>query len=68
MEQYRRIYIAGAGGMLGSYVKSSFETAGVETLCSDIDTNESWLEYGDEIWRSVKQSTVDASVPTPLVQ
>lgn len=44
---YKKVYIAGAGGMLGSYVKLAFEEAGISTLCSDIDTNESWLEYGD---------------------
>jgi dTDP-4-dehydrorhamnose reductase len=44
---YKRVYIAGAGGMLGSYVKSIYETNGAEVLCSDIDVNEAWLEYGD---------------------
>ena len=42
----RKIYLAGAGGMLGeafySILKDDFELK-----CTDIDLNESWLEYLD---------------------
>jgi dTDP-4-dehydrorhamnose reductase len=45
MIQGRRIYIAGCGGMLGEGFHRIFEEC--ELKCSDIDTNETWLEELD---------------------
>lgn len=45
MKKYNKVYIAGAGGMLGEYVRNSFGKN--HTFCTDIDTNEDWLKYGD---------------------
>lgn len=41
-----RIYIAGAGGMLGSAFWRVFQE-GHELLCTDIDVNEEWLSFLD---------------------
>lgn len=45
--KYEKVYIAGAGGMLGSYVYEMYIQAGCEVLATDIDVNEEWLKYGD---------------------
>lgn len=45
MKKYDKIYIAGSGGMLGLYIKDAFSDS--NTLCTDIDVNESWIKYGD---------------------
>lgn len=42
----KRIYIAGAGGMLGEAFHSVF-SADFELKCTDKDVNESWLSYLD---------------------
>ncbi len=42
-----RVYIAGCGGMLGDAVYQRFLTTGAAVLASDINLNESWLEYAD---------------------
>ena len=42
----KRIYIAGAGGMLGEAFYRQFSN-GYELKCSDIDVNESWLTFLD---------------------
>jgi dTDP-4-dehydrorhamnose reductase len=42
---YNKVYIAGSGGMLGAYVRNVFGIG--NTLCTDIDVNEDWIEYGD---------------------
>jgi dTDP-4-dehydrorhamnose reductase len=44
--KYSKIYIAGAGGMLGSYVYNQFKKI-AEVKATDIDVNESWLSYAD---------------------
>ncbi len=44
--KYNKIYIAGAGGMLGSYVYNQFNAVS-EVKATDIDVNESWLSYAD---------------------
>jgi dTDP-4-dehydrorhamnose reductase len=41
-----RIYIAGAGGMLGEALYKTFK-GDHELLCSDIDVNEPWLKRSD---------------------
>lgn len=41
----RKIYIAGAGGMLGQAFYRNFSDA--ELRCTDIDTNEEWLSHLD---------------------
>jgi dTDP-4-dehydrorhamnose reductase len=45
--KYNKVYIAGAGGMLGSYVYNMYKQANCEVLATDIDVNEEWLQYGD---------------------
>ena len=45
--KYNKVYIAGAGGMLGSYVYNMYKHANCEVLATDIDVNEEWLQYGD---------------------
>lgn len=40
-----RVYVAGSGGMLGSYIRDSFGHN--NTFCTDIDVNEDWINYGD---------------------
>jgi len=42
----KKVYIAGAGGMLGSDVYKLFSST-CEVRASDIDVNEDWLVYGD---------------------
>jgi dTDP-4-dehydrorhamnose reductase len=42
----KKIFIAGAGGMLGEAFYQQFKT-GYQLKCTDIDVNDSWLEYGD---------------------
>lgn len=42
-----KIYMAGVGGMLGEAFYQVFTEKGYEIECSDIDVNESWLEYLD---------------------
>jgi dTDP-4-dehydrorhamnose reductase len=41
----KKIYVAGAGGMLGQAVRRQYPDT--ELRCTDIDTNESWLSYLD---------------------
>src|SRR5205823_4517276 len=42
----KKIFIAGAGGMLGEAFYEGFKKE-FELKCTDIDVNESWLEFGD---------------------
>jgi dTDP-4-dehydrorhamnose reductase len=44
--KYNKVYIAGAGGMLGSYVYKKFSQI-AEVKATDIDVNETWLSYAD---------------------
>jgi len=46
MNTKKRIYMAGVGGMLGEAFYKQFSNE-YELKCSDIDTNEEWLEYLD---------------------
>ena len=51
-----RIYIAGCGGMLGKSVYKTFSDIGT-VKATDIDLNESWLEYADvRDYRDVEKS------------
>lgn len=45
--KYNKVYIAGAAGMLGSYVYNMYNQTNCEILATDIDVNEEWLQYGD---------------------
>lgn len=45
--ELKRVYIAGAGGMLGAYVRDAYKAKNIHTLCTDIDVNEDWIHYGD---------------------
>lgn len=42
-----RVYVAGCGGMLGAAMYTHLSKLGATVKPSDIDCNESWLEYGD---------------------
>jgi dTDP-4-dehydrorhamnose reductase len=42
-----RIYVIGAGGMLGACLVPYFESKGHRMLATDINVNEPWLEYCD---------------------
>jgi len=44
----KKVFITGCGGMLGKAVYESFSPH-CQVLATDIDVNESWLEYGDVI-------------------
>jgi nucleoside-diphosphate-sugar epimerase len=46
MDEGRRIYIAGCGGMLGDAFHRIFSAAH-QLKCSDIDVNSPWLSYLD---------------------
>ena len=46
MSDIKKIYIAGAGGMLGEAFHTVFKDH-YELKCSDIDVNEPWLDYLD---------------------
>ena len=46
MSNKKKIYIAGAGGMLGEAFYKIFSND-YNLKCTDIDVNESWLEYLD---------------------
>lgn len=46
MSNKKKIYMAGAGGMLGEAFYTVFEDK-YELKCTDIDVNDSWLEYLD---------------------
>jgi dTDP-4-dehydrorhamnose reductase len=62
-EKSTRVYIAGAGGMLGKAVFERF-SALATIMATDIDVNESWLSYADvrvfsDIARSVRDFRPD---------
>ena len=61
-----KIYVAGAGGMLGEAVQKVFLTKH-SLKCTDIDVNEDWLEYCD--FRDFKQykKSVEAFNPDLLI-
>jgi len=44
--QNKKVFITGCGGMLGKAVYEKFAPH-CQVLATDIDLNESWLEYGD---------------------
>ena len=46
--QNKKVFISGCGGMLGKAVYEKFAPH-CQVLATDIDLNESWLEYGDII-------------------
>ncbi len=48
ISQNKKVFIAGCGGMLGKAVYEQFAPH-CQVLATDIDLNESWLEYGDVI-------------------
>ena len=56
-----KIYIAGAGGMLGKDVFNTFKhEIHNEVLASDIDVNEDWIMYGDiRDYTSIKSQILD---------
>ena len=59
----KKVFIAGAGGMLGEAFYKEFKKD-YEVRCTDIDVNESWLSFGDfrdlnEYRRAVKEFKPD---------
>ena len=46
----QRIYIGGAGGMLGQAFYNVLNNK-YRLYCTDIDTNEKWLKYLEELLR-----------------
>ena len=48
ISQNKKVFITGCGGMLGKAVYEKFAPH-CQVLATDIDVNESWLEYGDVI-------------------
>jgi len=59
--KYNRIYIAGAGGMLGSYVYNKFKQI-AQIKATDIDVNETWLSYADvRDYSSIENDILDFS-------
>jgi len=61
-----KVYVAGCGGMLGEAVHKIFSRSH-EIKCSDIDVNETWLEYCD--FRDFDQysSSVESFAPDLLI-
>ena len=42
-----RMYVIGAGGMLGAFLVPHFESRGHDVMATDIDVNEQWLKRTD---------------------
>lgn len=58
----KKIYIAGAGGMLGKAFYEVFKNE-YDLKCSDIDVNEEWIEFLD--FRNKEQYTKDVELFQP---
>src|SRR4030095_14441196 len=43
----KRVFVAGAGGMLGGAVFEEFRHAGYSVFATDLELNEPWLSYAD---------------------
>ena len=55
-----RVYVAGCGGMLGAAMFVQLSKLGVKVKATDIDCNESWLEYGDvRDYSSIRKSIIE---------
>jgi dTDP-4-dehydrorhamnose reductase len=65
MSDMKKIYIAGAGGMLGEAFHTVFKDH-YELKCSDIDVNEPWLDYLDFTNRDAYIHDVTAFKPDYL--
>ncbi len=65
MSDMKKIYIAGAGGMLGEAFHKVFKDH-YELKCSDIDVNEPWLDYLDFTNRDAYIDDVTAFKPDYL--
>jgi dTDP-4-dehydrorhamnose reductase len=65
MSDMKKIYIAGAGGMLGEAFHKVFKDQ-YELKCSDIDVNEPWLDYLDFTNRDAYIDDVTAFKPDYL--
>lgn len=65
MSDMKKIYIAGAGGMLGEAFHKVFKD-NYELKCSDIDVNEPWLDYLDFTNRDAYIDDVTAFKPDYL--
>lgn len=61
LDKNTRVYIAGCGGMLGQAVRNVFQDVCL-TKATDIDPNESWLEYADvRDYTQMRESIVEFS-------
>ena len=65
MSNRKKIYIAGAGGMLGEAFYEIF-SCDYNLKCTDIDVNETWLEYLDFTDRDAYIKDVDEFNPDYL--
>ena len=65
MSKKKKIYMAGAGGMLGEAFFKVFKDK-YELKCTDIDVNDSWLEYLDFTDRDAYLSDVTDFKPDYL--
>ena len=65
MDNNKKIYIAGSGGMLGEAFYTIFKDQ-YELKCTDIDVNESWLSYLDFTDRDSYIKDVEAFKPDYL--
>ena len=65
MNERKKIYIAGAGGMLGEAFYKIFAEH-YELKCTDIDVNESWLSYLDFNDRDLYINDVESFRPDYL--
>ncbi|MBK9446936.1 MAG: NAD(P)-dependent oxidoreductase [Betaproteobacteria bacterium] len=55
-----RVYVAGCGGMLGAAMFAHLSKLGATVKATDIDCNESWLEYGDvREYSGIRESIFD---------
>lgn len=55
-----RVYVAGCGGMLGAAMFAHLSKLGATIKATDIDCNESWLEYGDvRDYSAIRKSILD---------
>lgn len=56
---FKKVYIAGCGGMLGNAVYQKF-AENYEVKATDIDVNEDWLSYADvRDYENIKTSIID---------
>jgi dTDP-4-dehydrorhamnose reductase len=63
----KKVYIIGAGGMLGTDVYKIFQENNIDILAVDIDVNEPWITHGDirnfsQMHKQIKKFQPDAII------